>query len=132
MAWGTQHLLAETFPREDYRELLELTVYYLGGEVIRPRANGPPNIRFVMRQPGALDHSRFMENGYIYRRLPCLLMRCIPFQLLRTQAEHCVKAVQEFANAAWDGMYRGDIILVSSSHRMKIPTFSKNEMDENL
>ena len=51
LAWGTQHLLAGTFPRENHRELLELIVYYLGDEVIKPRANGPPNIRFAMRQP---------------------------------------------------------------------------------
>ena len=47
-------------------------------------------------------------------------------------AQHCAKSVQNFANAAQDGMYRGDIILVSSSHCMKISTFSKNEMEENL
>ena len=47
-------------------------------------------------------------------------------------AERCVKAVQEFANSAQDGDYRGDIILVSNSHRFKIPSFSKNEMEENI
>ena len=52
--------------------------------------------------------------------------------VVKDTAEHCVKAIQDFANAARDGMHRGGIILVSSSHCMKIPTFSKNEMEENL
>ncbi len=301
LIWGTEQLLAGTFPREDYRELLELTVHYLGGEVMRPRVNGPPQPGFRMRRPGALHHARFMAKGlyilkiamlsdvlpqdvlpankhagitrmaqfivlfytryYLMARLPtaapqqdltlwksmgmyqmydrqlsvsvkasikrhqwylteqlvvfCLFDKDISnaekaavsaalraqrrpphfelgrptfpnnrlyrgeptlasfvgpnsylaFELLGNDsawlaldpmqweadqrflhmaevirsisvvndtAERCVKAVQEFANSAQDGDYRGDIILVSNSHRFKIPSFSKNEMEENI
>ena len=31
--WGEDHLLHESFGRDDYRELCELTVHYLGGQV---------------------------------------------------------------------------------------------------
>ena len=31
--WGEQHLLTGTFGRDDYRELCELVVHYLGGQV---------------------------------------------------------------------------------------------------
>ena len=47
-------------------------------------------------------------------------------------AERCVRDIQEYANAANDGNQRGNIILVSTSHRVRIPTFLKNEMEENL
>ena len=301
LAWGRQHLLIGTFPREDYRELLELAVHYLGGQVIRPRANGPPQVGFNMRQPGALHHARFMAKGiyimkiamlvdelphnfltrhqregvrrmavfiaifytpyFLTARLPacapredltlwrnmcqfrthdrqigdavktsikrhqwylseqlvvfCLfdpdlsdndkaavgaaLLACqqpnpfptgkpqfpnnrlfrgaptlasfvgpnsyLVFHLLgmdhgwlalpppawladqryqemadvinsisvvNDTAERCVKNVQDFANAARDGAHRGRIILVANSHRVKIPTFTKNEMEENI
>ena len=33
LQWAENHLLRGTFPREDYRELCELIVYYLGGNV---------------------------------------------------------------------------------------------------
>ena len=48
-------------------------------------------------------------------------------------AERGVKDVQDFANAAMDGAtHRGHIILVSNSHRAKLPEFLKNEMEENM
>ena len=47
-------------------------------------------------------------------------------------AERCVKNVQDFANAARDGTHRERIILVANSHRVKIPSFTKNEMEENI
>ena len=46
-------------------------------------------------------------------------------------AEHCIKDIQDYANAANDGAHRGNLILVSASHRIKIPSF-KNEMEGNI
>ena len=51
LTWAEQCLKIETFPRKDYRELLQLTVKYLGGDV--------QNFRF--RKPGAVHHARFMS-----------------------------------------------------------------------
>ena len=47
-------------------------------------------------------------------------------------AERSTKDIQDYANAARDGDYRGDIILVSASHRIKLQSFPKNEMEENV
>ena len=47
-------------------------------------------------------------------------------------AERGIKDIQEYANAAGDSEDRGNIVLVSNSHRVKIPVFSKNEMEENF
>lgn len=47
-------------------------------------------------------------------------------------AERGVKDIQDYANIARDGTCRERMILVSNSHRMKIQSFLKNEMEENL
>jgi len=47
-------------------------------------------------------------------------------------ADRGVKDIQDYANAARDGDQRGNIILVSGSHRIKMHSFLKNEMEENL
>ncbi len=47
-------------------------------------------------------------------------------------AECGVKDVQDYANSARDGAYRECIVLVSNSHRIKLPTFLKNEMEEHM
>ena len=47
-------------------------------------------------------------------------------------AERGVKDVQDYANAAGDGSYREQIVLVANSHRAKLPSFLKNEMEEHL
>ena len=47
-------------------------------------------------------------------------------------AEQCVRDIQEYANAASYGNQRGNIILESESHCVRIPIFLKNEMEENL
>ncbi|KZR98709.1 Uncharacterized protein APZ42_005748, partial [Daphnia magna] len=49
--WGELCLADNTFPREDYRELVEITVVFLGGVV--PRG-------FKLHKPGAHHTARFM------------------------------------------------------------------------
>jgi hypothetical protein len=47
-------------------------------------------------------------------------------------AERSVKDIQDYASVAKDGKHRENIMLVSNSHRAKIPAFLKNEMEEHL
>ena len=47
-------------------------------------------------------------------------------------AERGVKDTQEFSNAAGDGAHRERIILVSNSHRIKLPGYTKREMEESI
>ena len=51
LTWAEDHLSRGTFPREDYRELLELSIVCLGGKVEN----------FKMRKPGADHHARWMS-----------------------------------------------------------------------
>ena len=59
----TQHLLTNKFIREDYRELCELAVVYLGG----------PVEKFRFQTPGPVHHARFMGKCIYY--LKCGLLQ---------------------------------------------------------
>ena len=54
------------------------------------------------------------------------------FAVVNDTAERGVKDVEEYANSANDSDKRGRIILVSNSHRMRLPEFKKNEMENNI
>ena len=84
LKWGEQCLRQNTFPREDYRELLELTVIFLGGYV--PRG-------FSMRKTGACHHTRFMAYAIYILKIQ-LLSNCNSIGL--TQAER--RAIKRMAN----------------------------------
>ena len=46
--------------------------------------------------------------------------------------ECSVNDVQDYANSAQDGDHLDRMILVSTSHTLKLPNFLKNEMQENM
>lgn len=47
-------------------------------------------------------------------------------------AERGVKDIEDYANSAHDAEQRGRVVLVSNSHRAKLPDFKKNEMEYNI
>ena len=57
----SEHQLQTFQPRDDYRELLELTIMFLGGKST-----------FSIKTPGALHRSRWMAKSIILRRFGCL------------------------------------------------------------
>ena len=61
VSWATE-LLGETWPRDDYQELLHLMTVYLGGEVKR----------FTFRSPGPDHHARWMSKAINYLKLALL------------------------------------------------------------
>lgn len=69
------------------------------------------------------------EDNEEYRKMASVVHNT---PVVNNAAERGVKDVQEYAESANDGAYRGKIIVVSNSHRVKIPSFLKNEMEENL
>ena len=58
LSWALKCLEEDTFPRQDYKELLELTILYLSGD-IPTRKNRK---EFHFRKPGAHHRARFMHN----------------------------------------------------------------------
>lgn len=62
LIWADEHMKKATWPREDYRELLELVVLYLGGVVKRVHGNEVVNIDVHIRKPGAIHRASFMAS----------------------------------------------------------------------
>lgn len=59
--WALDCLEKKTFPREDYLELTELTVVFLGGSL--------PRGIFKLKKPGANHHARFMAKAIYYIKI---------------------------------------------------------------
>ena len=83
----------------------------------------------------ATDHAwltippaQWSDNGH-YAEMSAVIR---DLAVVNDTAERCIKDIQDYANAANDGDHRGNIILVSASHRIEIPSFLKNEIKENL
>ena len=62
LGWAQEQLLAKTWPREDYKELLELLIVSLGGTV--------PGFSFKI--PGADHHARWMSKAIYYLKIRLL------------------------------------------------------------
>ena len=68
LAWAERHMRNGTWAREDYRELLELTVLFLGGVVKRMQYGSFNVICSPIRKPGACHRARFMASClYLYK-----------------------------------------------------------------
>ncbi|KZR95720.1 Cc8K15.2-like protein, partial [Daphnia magna] len=61
LKWAKDCYSTSLFPRADYKELLELTILFLGGDVT-----------IKLRKPGALHHARFMSKAIYFLKM-CLL-----------------------------------------------------------
>ena len=100
-----QHLLTESFGREDYRELCELVIKYLGGHVIRPVRRGVGVIQgpddFVMRAPGALHHARLFASA-LYILKMAMLTHVIPQGLLTPNMAVLIDRIAQYiALVSW-------------------------------
>ena len=63
LAWAERELEKNTWPREDYRELLRLAIVVLGGTV--------PGFQFL--QPGPDHHARWMSKAIYFLKMKLLL-----------------------------------------------------------
>ena len=62
LTWANYHMQEGTWPREDYRELLELVGIFLGGVVKRMQYGSYNVITSPIRKPGACHRARFMAS----------------------------------------------------------------------
>ena len=62
LMWADGHMQLATWSREDYRELLELVVIFLGGIVKRVRNEKVVVVDEIIRKPGAIHRARFMAS----------------------------------------------------------------------
>ncbi|KZS10538.1 Cc8K15.2-like protein [Daphnia magna] len=94
--WVTKCIEKNTFPREDYRELCELILFYLAGSI--PRG-------FFIRRPGADHHARFMSKAiYILK----IYLLSGSFEMTPTE----LKQVERMA--VYIGLFYGNYFLQSA------------------
>ena len=77
LLWADHHMQKATWPREDYRELLELVTVYLGGVVKRVHGGQATVVQVQIRKPGALHRARFMASS-LYLLKICLFQDQFP------------------------------------------------------
>lgn len=62
ITWGEECVNQNTFPREDYRELLKSTLVFFTGDLAGKH-------RFQFRKPGAQHHARFMSKAIYFLKI---------------------------------------------------------------
>ena len=62
LGWAEEHYMMGTWPRNDYKELLELVIVWLGGKVNT----------FTFKFPGADHHARWLSKAIYYMKLALL------------------------------------------------------------
>ena len=84
LIWADYHRENATWPREDYRELLELVVLYLGGMVKRVQNGNVIPVDVTIRKSGAIHRARFMASC-LYMMKICLFQTQFETSLLNLQ-----------------------------------------------
>ena len=95
LAWPNTHMEHGTWQREDYRELLELVVIFLGEVVKRIRKNAAVPIDIVIRKPGAVHQARFMARCLYILKI-ALYLHQEDFGLKRNNKKQEVHILAEF------------------------------------
>lgn len=86
--WAKKCLTDNVFPREDYKELVELTVIFLSGE-LPSRGN---NTVFHFKKPGAHHRARFMHNELYFLKIYMLSER---FEMTERELD-CVHRMAQY------------------------------------
>ena len=84
LIWAEQALSRETFPRSDYREMVELMIIYLGGVV-----DG-----FTFHKLKKISPARFLQRGIMY-----IIMRllCDHYEIFSKEEDTEIKRMSEFS-----------------------------------
>jgi hypothetical protein len=118
-AWAEQCCVDGTFPREDYRELLELLTHVLNGQIRRKRLRGVKVIDFKMERPGAYDHVRFMAKAIYYIKMFMLLPQLIERQLVTEVDVMVIERMSKFIILLY-GQYFLQTALTTSAPRLDL------------
>ena len=71
LLWADYHMQHGMWPRQDYRQLLELVVIYLGGMVKRVQNGNLVPVEVTIRRPGAIHRARFLASSLYFLKI-CL------------------------------------------------------------
>ena len=91
LEWAREHLLSQSFPRGDYKELVQLIIVWLGGAVKN----------FQFKQPGPDHHARWMSKSIYILKLELLSNQ---FEL-DNQERSSIKIMAEFVGLFYGQAY---------------------------
>ena len=117
--WAEVCCVDGTFPREDYRELLELLTHVLGGTIRRKLLKGVKIVSFSMRYPGAYDHVRFMAKAIYYIKMYMLLTQLIEKDLVTEVNVMVIERMSKFIILQY-GQYFLKTALTTSAPRIDL------------
>ena len=118
-SWAEACCIHGTFPREDYRELLELLTFALGGTIRRKLLRGVKVVEFRMQLPGAYDHVRFMAKAIYYVKMFLLLPQLIERNLVDEIGVSVISRMSQFVILLY-GRYFLETALTSSAPRLDL------------
>ena len=118
-SWAESCCIHGTFPREDYRELLELLTFALGGTIRRKLLRGVKIVEFKMQLPGAYDHVRFMAKAIYYIKMFLLLPQLIDRDLVDEVDVSVISRMSKFVILLY-GRYFLETALTSSAPRLDL------------
>ena len=121
--WAEACCIDGTFPREDYRELLELLTHVLGGTIRRKLLRGVKIVPFNMQYPGAYDHVRFMAKAIYYIKMYMLLPQLIEKQLVTEVNVMVIERMSKFVILQY-GQYFLKTALTTSAPRIDLEFWS--------
>ena len=124
LSWAEEELGKNTWPREDYRELLRLTVVCLGGDV--------PDFEFMM--PGAYHHAHWMSKCLYYLKMKLLLNIFKMSDEEKSQVEEISQFILILYVKSWfqsplpTSAARNDLNFMVNIHRYRLVTRPKIAM----
>ena len=118
-SWAESCCIHGTFPREDYRELLELLTFVLGGTIRRKLLREVKIVEFKMQLPGAYDHVRFMAKAIYYIKMFLLLPQLIDRDLVDEVDVSVISRMSKFVILLY-GRYFLETALTSSAPRLDL------------
>jgi hypothetical protein len=125
LAWALRELEKNTWPREDYRELLRLTIICLGGYI--------PGFQFLM--PGPDHHARWMSKCLYYLKMKLLLNTFEMSEEEKTQVEEISRFIVILYVKAWfqcplpTAAARNDLTFLVKMSKYRLVTKPKIAMD---
>lgn len=119
--WAEACSVTGSFPREDYRELLELVIHSLNGKITRRSAKTGKlrEVPFHMEDPGAFHHARFMSKAIYYLKMFMLSPQLLQLDLITNVESNAIERMSTFVILLY-GQYFLQTALTTAAPRLDL------------
>ena len=105
------------FPQEDYKELLELAIVWLGGTVEE----------FTLQTPGPVHHARFMAKAIYYLKMELLANHPFVDNMLTPTEKTEVSSIAQFVGVFYVAWWLKSPLSVSAPHSDLLAVYQMRE-----